>query len=254
MSHIDANATMPPFSEREGCTEGATKFEGFNPVVGFDHNLMNFGWDDKTGNEIPRLIVGAAKLDVGFKYEPEKRNDLGVVAKVTNTKAGHRFPTDSPLRHLILVVEVTDQQKTPLIQTNEGKIPNWGGIGIEPNGMKNYGGKPGKIFANLLVEEDTNISPTAAYWNPTKLAQVDSENKITSDTRLWPDQADESTYYFSIPTEGDVIISVKLIYRYAFIDLAYNKGWVRPDIVVASMECEGPPTQPENMVCKTTVP
>jgi hypothetical protein len=147
---------------------------------------------------------------------------------VTNVRAGHKLPTDSPLRHLILVVEALDESGNLLPQVSGGTIPVWGGVGKNVSGMANYGGMPGKVFALILADRDTGVSPTAAYWNPTKIEQ---------DTRLAPLATDESFYTFSLLSDRDVTIRVRLIYRYAFIDLAEKKGWVRPDIVV--VQCEG---------------
>jgi hypothetical protein len=248
----DPNAGLVPFPERDGCTENGVKFMDFN------HNLMDYGLDTNLKREISRMVRGAAEFDkLDFTYEPEKMNSLGVTVRVVNTKAGHKIPTDSPLRHLILVVEAIDRLGTPLMQTDGERIPNWGGVGNPPYGMLSYGGKAGKIFANLLVENDTNISPTAAYWNPTKLAWINSEKNTTSDTRLAPDEKDTSKYYFSVPEHGDVTITIKLIYRYAFFDLALQKGWAyasRQDIVVTAVECKGPPTEPRKIDCIVTDP
>jgi hypothetical protein len=247
MSHMDAKEKNPPPSKRQACSESDPGFQNF------DHDMMNFGIDDSSGKEIPLMVKDAAKVTIRFKYEPDKKNSLDVIAKVENTKAGHKFPTDSPLRHLILVVDAKDQLGTSLIQVEGERIPNWGGVGnpfMDSYGIKNYGGLPGKIFANLLVEEDTNTSPTAAYWNETKYAWV--EKNSTSDNRLVPDQEDRSDYYFSVPDAGEVKITATLVYRYAFFDLMIQKGWLdRPDIIVSSVECEGPPTEPEKIICKT---
>jgi len=252
MSHMDVTAKDPPSSKRQACSESDPSFQNF------DHNVMDFGTDEKSKADMPRMIRGAAKITVRFKYEPDKKNSLDVIARVENTKAGHKFPTDSPLRHLILVVDARDQLGTSLIQVDGERIPNWGGVGkpfMDYYGIKNYGGLPGKIFANLLVEEDTNISPTAAYWNETKYAWVDKNS--TADTRLAPDQEDKSDYYFTVPDAGDVKVTVTLIYRYAFFDLIAQKGWWdRSDVIVTSVECEGPPTQPDILAqsCKTIEP
>jgi len=252
MSHMDVKAKDPPSSKRQACSESDPSFQNF------DHNVMDFGTDEKSKADMPRMIRGAAKITVRFKYEPDKKNSLDVVARVENTKAGHKFPTDSPLRHLILVVDARDQLGTSLIQVDGERIPNWGGVGkpfMDYYGIKNYGGLPGKIFANLLVEEDTNISPTAAYWNETKYAWVDKNS--TADTRLAPDQEDKSDYYFTVPDAGDVKVTVTLVYRYAFFDLIAQKGWWdRSDVIVTSVECEGPPTQPDILAqsCNTIEP
>jgi len=248
----DPNAKSIPFPKRDGCTEN-----GVEPVD-YNHNLLDYGFDDKLNRDVSRMIRGAAEFDkLDFSYEPEKMNSLGVTVRVVNTKAGHKFPTDSPLRHLILVVEAKDRLGTPLMLTDGERIPNWGGVGNPPYGMLSYGGKAGKIFANLLVESDTNISPTAAYWNPTKLAWINTEKKTNSDTRLAPGKKDTSKYYFAVPAHGEVTISIKLIYRYAFFDLAMQKGWAyssRQDIVVTAAECTGIPTEPEKIKCVITDP
>lgn len=222
--------TLP--SQRDACS--AEKIQNHD----FDHNMMKFGQNLKNLNEyIPLLVQDAASLDVASEILGDS-NTLRVTVKVTNTKAGHKFPTDSPLRHLVLVVDVQDAQGYSVPQVGGDMIPVWGGVGTnKPFGMEAYGGKPGRIFANLLVDKDTNESPTAAYWNPTKLAVNDTVNNVSSDTRLKPAETNESQYSFAIPSNGDVYVSVRLMYRYAFFDLALQKGWARPDIEVVSKAC-----------------
>jgi len=203
-----------------------------------------------SNDQIPLMVQDAAQVDLGFNYQAETPNSFDVVVRVTNTQAGHNFPTDSPLRHLILVVTAVDRVGTSLMQIGEGRIPNWAGPGtgsstnlqqrLKQAGVENYGGWPGKIFANLLIEEETNVSPGIAYWNETRLASANSDN------RLRPGVPDDSTYSFSIPDAGDVRIQVTLIYRFAFYDLMIQKEWFdRADIVVAAWQCQGPPRQPE---------
>ncbi|PWB72972.1 MAG: hypothetical protein C3F07_10555 [Anaerolineales bacterium] len=224
-------------SQREACSAVNESFNNFN------HNMMLI-------NGVS-LIKDAAKLEVKLEGG-ENTNSIKITVKVTNIKAGHNFPTDSPLRHLILVVEAKDEQGNLLPQADGEKIPVWGGVGVDPNvtGMTNYGGMPGKIFANLLVDIDTNISPTAAYWNPIKLAMANPAKGTDSDTRLKPNKTDESNYTFTLPARGEAYITLKLVYRYAFIDLARQKGWYRPDFDAALKEC--PPIdvkQPETWEC-----
>jgi hypothetical protein len=218
MSHMQAGEQDPPAARRQACSESDPAFQNF------DHNLMSFGLDERTGKEIPLLVKGAAKVNVKLKSEADKQNSLNVSVRVANMKAGHKFPTDSPLRHLILVVEARDQLGTTLLQVDGERIPNWGGAGkpfMDALGIRNYGGLPGKIFADLLVEEDTNISPTAAYWNETKYAWVNGD--ANSDTRLAPGQEDRSEYSFTIPNAGEIRVTVSLVYRFAFFDLIAEK-------------------------------
>lgn len=248
-------------SQRQACSADNREFQTF------DHNMMDFGMDNEQGKEIPRLVKGAARLNVTFGSQGAGPNTLDVHVTVTNIQAGHKFPTDSPLRHLILIVEAKDRVNTPLIHVAGDRIPNWAGPGpISPMniadtlngfGIKDYSGMPGKIFANLLVEEGTNLSPGMAYWNETKYTFVDSSNGRNSDTRLVPGQPDSSTYSFAMPDTGEVQVTVRLIYRYAFYDLAVWKEWFdRPDIVVTEWKCTGPPTRPDVLTksCVQTEP
>jgi hypothetical protein len=263
MSHMDVNDTTRSWSQRQACSANNLEFQNF------DHNMMDFGlYPDLrkgTQNYIPRMVKGAAAIEATFGSEVPAANTLDVNVKVTNKKAGHKFPTDSPLRHLILVVKAQDRVLTSLIQVGGDRIPNWAGPGpispisiantLDGIGMKDYGGLPGKIFANLLVEEETNLSPGMAYWNETKHASLDSTNETTSDTRLVPGEPDVSNYSFAMPDEGDVRITVQLIYRFAFYDLVIWKEWFdRPDIVVAEVECNGPPREPTKITCRQVEP
>jgi hypothetical protein len=243
------NGTDPHSSLNAACSANAAGYQDFN------HNLMNFGVDERSSSrrEIPLMIVDAARLNAAFHYEPDKKNSLKVTVRVRNTQAGHKFPTDSPLRHLILLVEAKDQFGNSLAQVEGERIPNWGGIGnpsMESQGIKSYGGLPGKIFANLLVEKDTNISPTASYWNQTKFAYENEKPKGNSDTRLEPDKPDPSEYFFSMPSNGGITVTITLIYRFAFFDLMVQKGWVRPDVIVSSISCSGNPIAPESISCQ----
>jgi hypothetical protein len=75
----------------------------------------------------------------------------------------------------------------------------------------------------VLQELWTEIAPTGAYWNPTRLF---------SDNRLAAFATDTSTYTFAAPTEDDVTVEATLLFRRAFIELMDQKGWDVPDIVM----------------------
>jgi hypothetical protein len=47
---------------------------------------------------------------------------------------------------------------------------------------------------------------------------------------------DSSKYSFDVPETGDVMVTVRLVYRFAFYDLMMQKGWDRPDIEVTSKD------------------
>jgi hypothetical protein len=252
LSQTEAANTSP--EQRAACTfaDGS--------VTNFNHNMMKYvsyadpqtkyNKDSRTPT-VPLMLEDAASLAVKNEYDANT-NSLRIVTQVTNVKAGHKLPTDSPLRHLILVVEARDELNhlLPLIQGET--VPVWGGMGTynESDPVKNYGGLPGKIYANLLADRDTNISPTAAYWNPTKHVFEDIANGRNSDTRLRPGVTDEAAFSFSVPAAGNVSIRVRLVYRYAFIELALQKGWNRPDIIVTLAECTVTPTQITSHECR----
>lgn len=203
----------------------------------FSHNMMN-----RDQNGIPALVQNAAVINMTAITEDGK---IKVTVAVTNTRAGHKFPTDSPLRHLILLIEAKDRKDTLLAQVEGPMIPVWGGVGDH---AEDYGGRPGVIYANLLKDKDTNISPTAAYWNPTIPAWPGS------DTRLMPGEATLSKYSFVAPSNGSVTVTARLIYRYAFIDIIRQKEWNRPDVLVTSSawECNRLP-DPVDLDCKPKV-
>lgn len=157
-----------------------------------------------------------------MKVEAEEEGGLvRVTVNITNDKTGHSVPSDSPLRHLILLVEATNSESSRLPFLHGEQIPAWGGVGDVENGY--YAGLPGKAFAKVLEELWTEISPSGAYWNPTR---------IVSDNRLVPYTSDSSLYVFGMPDQGEAIIHVRLIYRRAYRYLADQKGWKIPDILM----------------------
>ena len=165
------------------------------------------------------LLRNSLTMDAAAKIQNGK-----VVVNVTliNDNTGHHIPTDSPLRHLILLVEARDSRGTVLKQLSGQRLPDWCGMGDVQKG--HYAGFPGKAYAKLLKEKWTEVFPTGAYWNHTELV---------SDNRLAAFASDTSTYLFDPPEKGDAVISVKLLYRRAFIKLMEQKKWDIPDIVMA---------------------
>jgi len=208
----------PKMSEREACSPNNNKFSDFN------HDMMLHGDDN-----ISALIKQAADLKVDTKVD---KGVITVTVTVSNVNAGHKFPTDSPLRHLILVIEATTTSSARLPQIDGPTIPLWGGDG---NTIYDYAGRPGEIYANILIAKDTSFSPEVAYWNPVQPAwpawkKTDSQT-ISADTRILPGKTAESMYVFGLPPNGKATFNVKLIYRYAFVDLARQKGWPINDII-----------------------
>jgi hypothetical protein len=147
---------------------------------------------------------------------------VSVRVEITNDRTGHSVPTDSPLRHLLLLVRASDAGDRELELLAGPTVPAWGGRGDPERGY--YADLPGKAFAKVLEELWTGVAPTAAYWNPTRLV---------SDNRLAPFATDVSSYLFATDGDGPVRVEVRLIFRRAFIELMDEKGWDVPDIVMA---------------------
>ena len=228
----DQNIANTYPSERDACSTTNVNFRNFN------HNMMNYGPDpENPSREIPRLVQGAATIAM------EPRLDGGQIklkVTVTNTGAGHKFPTDSPLRHLVLRLEAHDWRGNPLIQTGGPTIPVWA--------APDLAGYTGEIYANLLKDKDTNLAPSFAYWNPVENAWQGS------DRRLIPRLGVLSEYAFAAPYDRAATITATLIYRRAFMDAVKQKSWDMKELDVKvtqiAMECRGFGEEPEHMACE----
>ena len=164
------------------------------------------------------LLQNAVTMTVTASLEGDK---VLVQVDVTNDLTGHHVPTDSPLRHLILLVEAVDAEGVVLTQSAGSVVPDWGGQGEPAEGY--YAGLPGKAYAKILQELWTYVMPTGAYWNKTR---------VVSENRLAAFETDTSTYSFTAPANGEVTVHVSLLFRRAFIELMDQKGWQVPDIVM----------------------
>ena len=166
------------------------------------------------------LLQNAVSLTLDAEQSPD---GIRVRTKIVNDRTGHHVPTDSPLRHLILVVRAYGSNASALSLKAGTVLPEWCGIGNPAEGC--YAGLPGKVFVKLLEEIWTGISPTAAYWRPTRTVM---------DTRIEAFKSDEGEFLFAAPNSGDVRIEAVLLYRRAYKKLMDLKGWSEPDIVMES--------------------
>jgi hypothetical protein len=171
------------------------------------------------------LLQNAVSMEVEAQIKVEQ---VLVNVVISNDKTGHHVPTDSPLRHMILLVNVTDSLGETLEQVDGPVVPEWGGLGDPGAGY--YAGLPGTAYAKILQELWTEVTPSGAYWNPTR---------VVSDNRLAAFASDTSVYTFSTGAAGQLpsqpfTVQVTLLFRRAYIDLMDQKGWDMPDIVMAS--------------------
>ncbi|MBX3012009.1 MAG: carboxypeptidase regulatory-like domain-containing protein [Caldilineaceae bacterium] len=149
-------------------------------------------------------------------------DQIQVEVAITNDQTGHAVPTDSPLRHLLLVVTAQDANGKPLALQAGPTLPAWAG---------NQAGAPGSYYAKILRDKETRESPTAAYWRAVELVE---------DTRIQPLARAESRYRFQAPA-GAATITVQLRYRRAYQEIIEWKKWPDQDIIMAQMTLSVPP-------------
>ena len=152
---------------------------------------------------------------------------------VTNDKTGHHVPTDSPLRQMILLVGAQGGRSGACRLLEGPTLPAW--CGSKNGQVGHYAGLPGKAYAKVLQELWTRITPTGAYWNPTR---------VVSDNRLAAFASDTTAFIFQCPDEETVELRARLFFRRAYIELMETKGWDSPDILMgeASLSLRpGPP-------------
>jgi hypothetical protein len=171
------------------------------------------------GASAKTLLQNAVTMKI--TAQREQRN-VTVAVSITNDRTGHDVPTDSPLRHLILLVRATDAEQQPLQELDGPTVPDWGGVGSPDHGY--YAGLPGTAYAKILQEFRSQIFPTAAYWNPTR---------VLSDNRIPAFGTATTNYTFDASDGQEVTVDVTLLYRRAYRALADEKGWTDPDIVMA---------------------
>ncbi len=181
-----------------------------NPRTVFSHRMP--GAADK------ELLQNAISLTANVRQEA---GSIVVDVSLTNDATGHDIPTDSPLRQMLLLVKVTDPEGRTLPLQTGPTIPQWGGVGDPAQGY--YAGLPGVEYAKILSELWTEITPTGAYWNPTR---------IVSDNRIPAFKTDASQFKFAAPADGRARVDITLLFRRAFKDLMDQKGWDVPDILM----------------------
>ena len=170
-----------------------------------------------------RFLKGAIALDVTAEFEGI---ELVVNTQVSNTGAGHHFPTGSPLRQVLLVVRATDSSGDQLLLIEGGELPDWAG---------DVAGEAGQGFAKILRDTLTGEEPTFSHWRMVELVE---------DTRIPAQATSNNSYVFAISKEADskagatISIEVQLIYRRAFQQLQGWKGWTDPDILLASRQIQ----------------
>jgi hypothetical protein len=144
-------------------------------------------------------------------------NRVFAVATVRPIRVGHRLPTGSPDRHMILVVRATNERGDELARVQGPTVPEAGGIGPLDRGY--LYGMAGKLYGKVLRGPGDSVP--APFWQATS---------VDRDSRLYPDQPDETCYTFEAADDSAVQLSATLIYRRFFKVLLDAKSW--PDLEV----------------------
>ena len=176
---------------------------------------------DMPGADDEEFLRSAISLQSAAEIEGA---EIVVNTIVSNTGAGHHYPTGSPLRQVLLVVRATGGSGSELTLVEGETLPEWAG---------NVAGSAGQAYAKILRDTLTGEEPTYSHWRLVELAE---------DTRIPALSSKNGTFRFALPDGAsgqggdDINIEVQLIYRRAFQQLQEWKGWTDPDVLLASDE------------------
>jgi len=146
----------------------------------------------------------------------QEGDELVARVDVTNSGAGHHFPTGVSIRNAILVVTAETPGKQPLdwITPGTNLVPDWGGTGNDPN---DYGGQPGRGFAKVLRGRNSG---------DLRVLFIDAI-ALEENTQIPAGGTDQSRYRFDVSGLADetATVEARIVYRRAWKDLADAKGW-----------------------------
>jgi hypothetical protein len=148
---------------------------------------------------------------------------IHAVVTVRPIEVGHRLPTGSPERHLILSVRATSANVAELSQVQGPMVPEVAGKG--PRSAGNLSGMAGKIYGKVLRGP---FGVPAPFWLATE---------VERDSRLYADTADETSYAFQVEDNSqDVRVTAALVYRRFYKALSEAKGWPDSDVLLHERE------------------
>jgi hypothetical protein len=147
-------------------------------------------------------------LRVSTEFLPRSAG-VGVVVRVGVQGAGHRVPTGYIDRHLLLLVEGTDDGGRRLEPVVGPRLPGPAG---------SLAGQPGRLFGKVLTDPDGR--QPAPFWHARSGVQ---------DTRLHPGQTERIEFTFGRNLSG---LHVRVIDRRFWEEVARQKEWPDRDLVV----------------------
>ena len=163
-------------------------------------------------------FLGRDLAPAAVRLEPEARREGGRLVVRTEVEAvdvGHKVPTGSSDRHLILLVLATDAAGRPLARIEGPLVPAHAGGEGDPLALDaaaldarreagDFAGMPGREFAQVL--EDADGSTHVPFWRAARLRE---------DTRLAPGEPVRVEHVFAAPA-GAVKLRVELWHRLRF--------------------------------------
>jgi hypothetical protein len=175
------------------------------------HNLMG---EDRT-----RFIASAVELEVEAAREG---NHIIVRATLTNSGAGHHFPTGQPMRNVVLLVEAKDPHGRELELVKGELLPALSGA---------FKGRPGRFYAKILEERSTSY-PDRPLARPRVPARQWVATNIRSDTRIPANSTASSEFVFLDKEVAEVVIEARLLYFRTFDAISVAKKFNQPGILL----------------------
>jgi hypothetical protein len=134
------------------------------------------------------------------------RSESKVVVSVIADDVGHRVPTGSPDRNLMLVVEARDENGNSVGPSFGPTLPKW---------LGDDAGKPGQLFAKVL--KDFEGRSPVPFWRA---------SPEFVDSRLTPGRIQRLEFRFP----ADVQPIARLIYRKSWSGTQPNPSWVVAEV------------------------
>jgi len=177
--------------------------------------------DQRRSHRFTGSTTDTLSESIDLSLEAEQSGDeLIVTARVTNTGAGHHFPTGISIRNALLLVEARIGGDE-LSQTAGEVIPFYGSAEASAT-PDDLAGRPGKGFARVLEGRINGQGPVVR-----PVLFIDAEG-VSSDTRIPSGETDTSIYRFdlgSLTMDASAEVSARLLYRRAWRDTVVTKGW-----------------------------
>jgi len=160
---------------------------------------------------------------------------LEVTTTVSTRGVGHKVPTGSADKHLLLILVAQDGQngQGDLLPLVDGpRLPDHAGKSAAALGARlkagDYAGLPGREFAQVLADADGNTH--VPFWRAVRLVR---------DTRLSPDEPVATTHRFRLPAGAPARVRIRVVHRLRFKEHDVAAGvegpGVRPlDLFIAS--------------------